>query len=319
MIIQKLNAKILLSLLLAGSIAASGCGNTENTPEQAAPGQQTEQAGQTEQSGQSETGEADMTQSPDSNAASPVEADAVSSVDSDAATSADGDAAQPVDKYAGLTAEEVMNMGKPRYEQETETITGEEHSTVGIVTDATRYSVTIQTPEGNIYSLTIPETGVDGDLNAIYIGQIATFTYMGSLDESHAALTGISSSSMITGIYIEEYAFAIKIINAVKAMDKNALANLSNFPVFLSAGDFSGSVNSSGEFQKFSTDEIFSEALVERMANYNLFDLEYTDAGFVMGKDTPSITFDVDYDGILGIIGINCNEAPAVSTNDSGK
>ena len=41
----------------------------------------------------------------------------------------------------------------------------------------------------------------------------------------------ISDSSLITGIYVEEYAFAIKIINAVKAMDVMALADLTNFPV----------------------------------------------------------------------------------------
>ncbi len=199
-------------------------------------------------------------------------------------------------------------------EPEPSVVDTETHTVVGIITDATHYSVSIQVPDGSRYDMTIPESGVTGNLNSITIGQLATFTYIGSLDESHASLTGISSSSMITGIYLEEYAFAIKIINAARAMDLKALSDLTNFPVFLSANGYSGSINTSGEFEAIDNEKIFTEALVTRLANYNLFDLKYTDAGFVMGNGAPSLTFDVDDDGILGIIGINCD--PPKETTD---
>lgn len=191
-----------------------------------------------------------------------------------------------------------------------EPLTGERHSIVGIITDATKYSIAVQTPEGFYYYLTIPETGVTGNLDYITIGQIATLTYVGSLDENHATLVDISDSMLDTGIYVEEYAFAIKIINAVRAMDMAALADLTNFPVFIDTGNAKGPTNTSGEFQGINNEKIFTEALVDRIVNYNLFDLQYTNAGFVMGRGTPSITFDVDDDGILGIIGINSAPAP---------
>lgn len=110
---------------------------------------------------------------------------------------------------------------------------------VGIVLDATRYSVSIQSTDGTSYYLTIPDSGVSGNLYSLTIGQIATFTYAGSLDDT-ALLVDISDSGLITGIYVEEYAFAIKIINAVKTMNMKALSDLTNFPVFLDTGNYSG-------------------------------------------------------------------------------
>ena len=72
-----------------------------------------------------------------------------------------------------------------------ELLAGERKTLVGIIIDATKYSVSIQTPEGISYYMTIPETGVSGNLDYITVGQIATFTYVGTLDET-ALLVGIS-------------------------------------------------------------------------------------------------------------------------------
>lgn len=182
----------------------------------------------------------------------------------------------------------------------------EKHSFVGIITDATQYSIAAQSSLGNTYYMSIPESGISGNVKYVTIGQIATITYTGALDENNATLVGISDSNLITGIYVEEYAFAIKIINAVKTMNKDKLAELTNFPVFLDTGGDKGEViNDQSAFKKIDTEKIFTEDLIERIANYNLFDLQYSEAGFVMGDGGPNITFDVDYDGILGIIGIN--------------
>lgn len=291
------NTGKLLALIAAGCIAVSGCGNTDAQPAASQPEEeQTQENGNADnEAGEllSDTEQTDAAQANDNAQNGGKEAPAA-----DTAPAAAQDS-------AAVSTGLADTLPDPSEEQ----ITGEEHSIVGIITDATPYSIAFQVPEGYTYYLTIPETGVTGNLSSITTGQIVTITYRGSLDENHAALVGISDSSLVTGIYIEEYAFAIKIINAYRSMDMKALSDLTNFPVFLETGDFSSVIDTSGEFQVIDVEKIFTKALMERIVNYNLFDLEYTDAGFVMGKGTPSITFDVDDDGILGIIGINCNPA----------
>lgn len=325
-LLMKNNSTKFLALLLVGCVAFSGCGaqeNTENknTAEEASTGTGTgtEDTTDTEaQNGGDAAVDTDVQADADGQAGADVQTGTEGQTDTDTTegtdvqTDADSTANSEAqageydwpdaDKYKGMTAAEVM--GEAPATSEPEEITGEEHTLVGIITDATRYSVTIQTPDGNVYSMTIPETGVEGNLNYITIGQLATLTYVGSLDENHAALTAISDSSMVTGIYVEEYAFALKIIKAVKSMDMEGLSDLTNFPVFIDTGNYKGPMNTPGEFEAISNEKIFTEALVERMANYNLFDLKYTDGGFVMGNGAPSITFDIDDGGILGIIGI---------------
>ena len=295
----------MFALLLSGFLVISGCGESDNT-------QDTEETGEnTEENTEENTGET----APDTSVENTDEANTGNPATEENAESVPGDTPAP-SVGSPVTEEDIpapdaAASSRPSTE---ELLAGERKTLVGIITDATKYSVAIQTPEGISYYLTIPETGVSGNLNYITIGQIATLTYVGTLDDT-ALLVGISDSGLVTGIYVEEYAFAIKIINAVKAMDMKALSDLTNFPVFLDTGKYDGPINTSGEFEVIDSEKIFSEALVNRIVNYNLFDLELTDAGFVLGGNgAPNITFDIDDDGILGIIGIN--SAPA---NDSTK
>ena len=327
---MKKNAGKMLVLLLAGFLVLNGCGESDQTQEaekteetsEENTGENTEEtaSGETTESNATDAATDETTEGNPSDAA-PEEtaenttADAAQGVsgtnNAEAAaesgtpnvdTSSPGSSASAAD----IPAPNVLAAARPTTE---ELLAGERKTLVGIIIDATKYSVAIQTPEGISYYMTIPETGVSGNLDYITVGQIATFTYVGTLDET-ALLVGISDSGMVTGIYVEEYAFAIKIINAVKAMDMKALSDLTNFPVFLDTGNYDGPINTSGEFEVTDSEKIFSEALVERIINYNLFDLKYTDAGFVLGGNgTPNITFDIDDEGILGIIGIN--SAPA--------
>lgn len=288
---MKRNTCKLLALLLSGFMIMNGCGSSANP--------------QTEETAEDNT---------EQNAEQNIEENTEESTD-EAADAAGTDSAD--EAVTPLSPEDLFSTvsSTPSRPTEEELLAGEKKNLVGIVMDATKYSVSVQTPDGSSYYLTIPDTGVSGNLNYITIGQIATFTYAGSLDDT-ALLVDISSSDLMTGIYVEEYAFAIKIINAVKAMDMKALSDLTNFPVFLDTGSYNGPINSSGEFEVIDSEKIFSEALVSRIVNYNLFDLTYTDAGFVLGGNgTPNITFDVDDDGILGIIGIN-SAAPKDNTKD---
>ncbi len=323
---MKKNAGKMLALLLTGFLVLNGCGESDQTQE----AEETEETSEentgenTEETTSGETTEDNATDAatdettegnpddaaPEETAENTTAATAQGASGTAAAesgtpnvdTSSPGSSASAAD----IPAPNVLAAARPTTE---ELLAGERKTLVGIIIDATKYSVSIQTPEGISYYMTIPETGVSGNLDYITIGQIATFTYVGTLDET-ALLVGISDSGMVTGIYVEEYAFAIKIINAVKSMDMKALSDLTNFPVFLDTGNYDGPINTSGEFEVIDSEKIFSEALVERIINYNLFDLKYTDAGFVLGGNgTPNITFDIDDEGILGIIGIN--SAPA--------
>ncbi len=327
---MKKKAGKMLVLLLAGFLVLNGCGESDQTQE-AEKTEETSEENTGENTEETASGETTESNATDAATDETTEGNPSDAAPEETAENTTADAAQGVsgtnnaeaaaesgtpnvdtpspDSSASATdipAPNVLAAARPTTE---ELLAGERKTLVGIIIDATKYSVAIQTPEGISYYMTIPETGVTGNLDYITIGQIATFTYVGTLDET-ALLVGISDSGMVTGIYVEEYAFAIKIINAVKAMDMKALSDLTNFPVFLDTGNYDGPINTSGEFEVIDSEKIFSEALIERIINYNLFDLKYTDAGFVLGGNgTPNITFDVDDEGILGIIGIN--SAPA--------
>lgn len=302
---MKRNTCKLLALLLSGFMIMSGCGASDNQATEETAEKDAEQniEENTEENTDKAADAADTDSSDDNNGENSSETVTGSDSADEAITPL-----SPEDLFSSVSS-------TPSRPTEEELLAGEKKNLVGIVMDATKYSVSVQTPDGSSYYLTIPDTGVSGNLNYITIGQIAAFTYAGSLDDT-ALLVDISSSDLMTGIYVEEYAFAIKIINAVKAMDMKALSDLTNFPVFLDTGSYNGPINSSGEFEVIDSEKIFSEALVNRIVNYNLFDLTYTDAGFVLGGNgTPNITFDVDDDGILGIIGIN-SAAPQENTKD---
>ena len=300
---MKRNAGKIFALLMSGFlIFAGGCGASDAEPEAATEETAEENASETNE----DNNEAEENGTETDAEASPDEAPAEEASESDTDPSLE----------TAQTQEDIPSpvISTPSRPTQEELLAGDRRTLVGIVLDATRYSVSIQSTDGTSYYLTIPDSGVSGNLYSLTIGQIATFTYAGSLDDT-ALLVDISDSGLITGIYVEEYAFAIKIINAVKTMNMKALSDLTNFPVFLDTGNYSGPINTSGEFEVIDSEKIFSEALVNRIVNYNLFDLKFTDAGFVLGGNgAPNITFDIDDDGILGIIGIN--SAPA---NDSTK
>ena len=300
---MKRNAGKIFALLMSGFlIFAGGCGASDAEPEAATEEKAEENASETNE----DNNEAEESGSETDAEASSDEAPAEEASESDTDPSLE----------TAQTQEDIPSpvISTPSRPTQEELLAGDRRTLVGIVLDATRYSVSIQSTDGTSYYLTIPDSGVSGNLYSLTIGQIATFTYAGSLDDT-ALLVDISDSGLITGIYVEEYAFAIKIINAVKTMNMKALSDLTNFPVFLDTGNYSGPINTSGEFEVIDSEKIFSEALVNRIVNYNLFDLKFTDAGFVLGGNgAPNITFDIDDEGILGIIGIN--SAPA---NDSTK
>ena len=309
---RKWQSLILITFFLTANLVFAGCG--ANTPPNAATTDTT--ANTNEQTTTDAAANVGEQASTDAAATTDGQAptDAATTTDEQAPTDAAANVDGQTTADAAATDNKLTTLAKPIGAIPEPTVSlpevhaGETNSIVGIITDATSNSVSIQTPDGNFYSLTIPKSGVEGNLSRILVGQIATFGYQGSLDENHASLVNISNSTMETGIYIEEYAFAIKIINAVRSMDLEALSDLTNFPVFLQTGSFSSHIDTPGEFEAINSEKIFSPEFVDRLLNYNLFDLQYTSAGFVMGDGSPNITFDVDDNGILGVIGMNCTK-----------
>ena len=218
---MKRNAGKIFALLMSGFlIFACGCGASDAEPEAATEETTEENASETNE----DNNEAEESGTETDAEASPDEAPAEEASESDTDPSLETAQAQE-----DIPSPVISTPSRPTEE---ELLAGDRRTLVGIVLDATRYSVSIQSTDGTSYYLTIPDSGVSGNLYSLTIGQIATFTYAGSLDDT-ALLVDISDSGLITGIYVEEYAFAIKIINAVKTMNMKALSDLTNFPVFL--------------------------------------------------------------------------------------
>lgn len=99
--------------------------------------------------------------------------------------------------------------------------------------------------------------------------------------------------------------FAKQVVDAVKAKDMNALADLLAYPSYVSCvKDNEGVVNTKEEFMAQDPEEIFDQSLVDAMDKADLSDLTPLMTGVVIGDDTPNIIFN-SVDGKLGITGIN--------------
>lgn len=99
--------------------------------------------------------------------------------------------------------------------------------------------------------------------------------------------------------------FAKQVVDAVKAKDMNALADLLAYPSYVSCvKDNEGVVNTKEEFMAQDPEAIFDQSLVDAMDKADLSDLTPLMTGVVIGDDTPNIIFN-SVDGKLGITGIN--------------
>ncbi len=101
-------------------------------------------------------------------------------------------------------------------------------------------------------------------------------------------------------------AFAQKIQAAVAAKDIEKLADLTGFPVYVGYVDEGIVVETREDFVKLGAEKLFTEALVNAIANADFSDFGPSMAGFFVSDSdmTASITFDI-VDGQLKITGIN--------------
>lgn len=99
--------------------------------------------------------------------------------------------------------------------------------------------------------------------------------------------------------------FASQIVEAVKAKDMNALADLMAYPTYISCvQENDGIVDSKEAFLALDPAVIFDQSLIDAVSSADLGSLEPLVAGVVIGDDTPNIIFN-SVDGKLGITGIN--------------
>ena len=100
-------------------------------------------------------------------------------------------------------------------------------------------------------------------------------------------------------------AFAEKIQAAVAAGDLEGLADLVNYPVYVSLGDGSA-IENKEDLIALGADAIFTQELKDSIAAADLSELSPSMAGFTLysTSDAPNITFNVQ-NGVLGISGIN--------------
>ena len=100
-------------------------------------------------------------------------------------------------------------------------------------------------------------------------------------------------------------AFAEKIQAAVANKDLEALADLTNYPVYVSIAD-SSVIESKEDLIALGTDKIFTKEMKESIANADLSDLSPSMAGFTLYStgDAPNMIFGVR-EGVLGINGMN--------------
>lgn len=102
--------------------------------------------------------------------------------------------------------------------------------------------------------------------------------------------------------------FAEKIKSAVAAKDQEALADLVNYPVYISFKDEGQTVDTKEDFMKLDASELFTEDLLNAVANADESEdvLSPSMAGFNLYSNdaSASLTFSVQ-DGKLGVTGIN--------------
>lgn len=102
--------------------------------------------------------------------------------------------------------------------------------------------------------------------------------------------------------------FAEKIKSAVAAKNQEALADLVNYPVYISFKDEGQTVDTKEDFMKLDASELFTDDLLNAVANADESEdvLSPSMAGFNLYSNdaSASLTFSVQ-DGKLGVTGIN--------------
>lgn len=175
----------------------------------------------------------------------------------------------------------------------------------GIVVDAAMNSLVIDTAEGKMYAVSLPETrDVVETSDGILLGQAVTVT----CEDGVASV--ITDCEVKPAADREALAFAADILFACKYRDINSLSSLAGYPVYVKLGDEDQTIENGGDFLKLPAAKVLSDERVEAVLSTNLFEIKELSGGkYVLGSEEgrPNIIFQKDdgRDSGFAVTGIN--------------
>lgn len=175
----------------------------------------------------------------------------------------------------------------------------------GIVVDAAMNSLVIDTAEGMMYAVSLPETeDVVETSDGILLGQAVTVTCEDGVASS------ITDCAVKPAADREALAFAADILFACKYRDINSLSSLAGYPLYVNLGDEDQTIENGGDLLKLPVSEVLSDERVKAVLSTNLFEVKELSGGkYVLGAEEgrPNIIFQKDEgrDSGFAITGIN--------------
>lgn len=111
------------------------------------------------------------------------------------------------------------------------------------------------------------------------------------------------SEAELTSLYRD---FAESLQNVIGEKDMEDLAELMVYPSYIGIDD-GVVVESEEDFLALDADKVFTDALIAAVEAADVDAIEPVEAGFVVGDEsgTPNVTFGLDEEGTMGIVGIN--------------
>lgn len=175
----------------------------------------------------------------------------------------------------------------------------------GIVVDAAMNSLVIDTAEGRMYAVSLPETkDVVETSDGLLLGQAVTVTCEDGVASS------ITDCAVKPAADRDALAFAADILFACKYRDINSLSSLAGYPLYVKLGDEDQTIEDGGDFLKLPVSEVLSDERVKAVLSTNLFEVKELSGGkYVLGakEGRPNIIFQKDEgrDSGFAVTGIN--------------
>lgn len=121
--------------------------------------------------------------------------------------------------------------------------------------------------------------------------------------EENAAEEETFSETALTERYRD---FAESLQHIIGEKDMEDLAELMVYPSYIGIDD-GVVVESEEDFLALDADKVFTDALIAAVEAADVDAIEPVEAGFVVGDEsgTPNVTFGLDEEGTMGIVGIN--------------
>lgn len=172
----------------------------------------------------------------------------------------------------------------------------------GMVIEAAANYLSIMTQEGETLFFSYPENGVETVLEeGMQLGEMVRISYTGSADTGDATAISIEAGTTETNLDRAVYEFALMVIESAKLNDLTGLSLLVSYPVYMEIGDVSVTVKKPEDFVALNREDFMP---LGQLADYNLFELSETQAGYVLGDGKPNIIFSETEDG-YGITNIH--------------